>query len=295
MGRILATIILMVSLIATCSDSKGQWSEQMVDLASHSLHAVIDGHGSPTVVLDGGIGQLNEEYRELQNRIASTTSVMAYDRAGYGRSETGPLPRDSRSEAKELRALLASLEIQPPYILVGHSLGGLNAQVFAGLYPEEVAGLVLLDPPPLGFILGDEYKELATMATQMTDEWQGIADRAITSEEFEERKEAGLFQMLASEHREMFTGSARQASSITSFGDTPLVVIASGIPNPMFGDDAEPFQLYWAEQSKILTNKSNQGQFILVAASTHYLHVDAIDLVVEVISSMVESMKDPRQ
>jgi pimeloyl-ACP methyl ester carboxylesterase len=294
LAKSLAAVILLAPLVVSCSGSGGEPADRMINLGSHSLHAVVSCKGSPAVVFDGGIGAPCGEYRELQDRIAAATTVVTYERAGYGSSEVGPLPRDSRCEVEELRALLAELRIPRPYILVGHSLGGLNIQVYAGLHPEEVAGMVLLDPPPLRFILGEEYTELASMATQMTDEWQGVADRGLRSENEEERANAEFFQMLASEHREMFSSSAQQASSIASFGGIPLVVIASGVPNPRFGDVAESYQEFWAAQSEALAAKSSRGQFVFAETSTHRLHDDAADLVADRILSMVNSLRRSR-
>ena len=285
-------IVLAIFLVVSCANHGQSPVGHTINVGSHSLHAVIAGNGSPAVVFDGGIGASSEEYRDIQNRIAEKTTVVIYDRAGYGASEVGPLPRDSRSEVEELRAMLVELKISPPYILVGHSLGSLNVQVYAGLHSEEVAGMVLLDPPPLRFIQGKEYLELVSMAAQMTDEWQGIADSGLHSENRKERANAEFFQMLASEHREMFGRSAQQASSIVSFGNTPLVVIASGVPNPMFGDVAESYQKYWAAQSETLTAKSARGQFVFVDKSTHSLHRDAVDLVVTKILSLVNVPRD---
>ena len=151
--------------------------------------------------------------------------------------------------------------------------------------------MVLLDPPPLRFILGEEYTELASMAAQMTDEWQGVADRGLHSENGEEKANAEFFQMLASEHREMFNSSAQQASSIASFGDIPLVVVASGVPNPKFGDVAESYQEFWSAESEALSAKSSRGEFVFVETSTHRLHDDADDLVVDRILSMVDSLR----
>lgn len=295
LNKRLAAVILLALLVASCSGSRDELADRTINVGLHSLHAVIAGKGSPAVVFDGGIGASCEEYRELHDRIAETTTVVIYDHAGYGSSEVGPLPRDSRSEVEELRILLTELNIPHPFILVGHSLGGLNVEVYASLYPEEVAGMVLLDPPPLSFILGEEYTELASMAAKMTDEWQGIADSGLRSENLEEKTEAEFFQMLASEHREMFSSSAQQASSIDSFDGIPMVVIASGVPNPMFGNVAEPYQQYWAAQSKVLSTKSSRGQFVFAETSTHRLHEDAADLVTDSVLSMVNSLRESRQ
>jgi pimeloyl-ACP methyl ester carboxylesterase len=291
MSKGLTALALLAPLLLSCVGIEGQTADRMVDLGSHSLHAVVFGEGAPAVVIDGGIGVRCEEYRELQDRIAAATTVVAYDRAGYGSSQPGPLPRDSRSEIEELRSLLAELDIPRPYVLVGHSLGGLNAQVYAGAYPDEIAGMVLLDPPPLSFILGDEYAGLASMADQMTAEWQTIADSGLGSENAEERANAELFRMLASEHREMFDSSARQASGIASFGTIPLVVLASGIPNPMFGADADSYQAFWAAESKALARKSARGEYIFAERSTHQLHDDAEDTVVDAVLSMLSSLR----
>lgn len=279
--------VAALALVVSCSGAGDELANRSINIGSHSLHAVVAGRGSPVVVFDGGIGAGSEEYRELQDRIASTTTVVTYDRAGYGASDVGPLPRDSRSEVEELRTLLARLRVPGPYILVGHSLGGLNIQVYAHIYREEVAGMVLLDPPPLPFILGEEYTDLASLAVQMTDEWQAIADGGLGSESGEQKADVEFFQMLASEHRELFSSSAQQASSITSFGDVPLLVVASGIPNPMFGDAAESFQEFWAAQSQVLAAKSSRGEFVFAEKSTHKLHKDAEDLVADRILSMV--------
>lgn len=287
-----AAVLSCILPLVSCTVSEAGLGDRVVSVGSHSLHAVVVGEGAPAVVFDGGIAAPCGEYRELQDRIASTTTVVTYDRAGYGPSEAGPLPRDSRTEVDELRALLSGLGVPGPYVLVGHSLGGLNVEVYADLHPDEVAGMVLLDPPPLSFILQEDYTELASLATRMTEEWQGIADRGARSESEQERAQASFFRMLASEHREMFGASAQQAGSIRSFGNIPLVVAASGVPNPAFGEGAEAYQQYWAAQSRALAAKSSRGQFVFAEASTHRLHVDAADLVTDSILSMVRSLRE---
>jgi len=232
-----------------------------------------------------------ERLRPLQERIAKATLVCSYNRAGYGQSEAGPLPRHSGREAEELKALLDGASVTGPYVVVGHSLGALNVQVFAARHPKDVVGIVLLDPPPLSFIRGEEYTSLLAMAEGLTAEWQAIADSGAKSTDAQERTRASFFQMIASEHREMFGESAKLVSAISSFGQTPLLVMAAGTPNPIFGDVAEEYQRYWIDQSRALSHKSSLGEFVLVEDSTHHLHVDALELVAERILSVVYQVR----
>jgi pimeloyl-ACP methyl ester carboxylesterase len=259
----------------------------MISIGSHRLQTHMEGKGTPTVVIDAGFADQMDRWRALQQRIARVTRVLTYNRAGYGESEPGPLPRDSGREAEELKALLDSAMLPGPYVAVGHSLGALNMQVFAAKYPEEVVGIVLLDPPPLSFIRKREYTSLLGMADRMTAEWQAIADSGAESTDAQERRRAGFFQMIASEHRELFGESARLVSEISSFGHTPLLVMAAGKPNPAFGDVAEDYQRYWVGQSRALSQKSSRGRFVLAEESTHMLYADVPDLVVESILAIV--------
>lgn len=283
----LRVILLAFLLLASCADDELSQAGRMVDIGTHALHIRVLGEGAPAVVVDAGIAARSEEWYALQARLAEETLVFVYDRAGYGASEPGPLPRDSGRESEELRSLLQASAVEGSYVLVGHSLGGLNVQVFAARYPEDVAGIVLLDPPPLGWLLGESYSGLQAMAERMTDEWQAVAERGSESSDPEDRAESDFFRMIASEHREMLGESARLVAEIETFGDIPLVVIASGVPNPIFGDVAKEYQTYWADQSRALAAKSSRGEFLLAEDSTHRLHEEAADLVLESILSVV--------
>jgi pimeloyl-ACP methyl ester carboxylesterase len=104
------------------------------------------GSGSPTVILEAAADMMSADWGWVQPDIATRTRVCAYDRAGMGWSEAGPLPRDARHVAHELHTLLTKANIPRPYVLVGHSAGGLYVRLYAALYPTDVAGLVLVDP-----------------------------------------------------------------------------------------------------------------------------------------------------
>ncbi|HEX6536453.1 MAG TPA: alpha/beta fold hydrolase [Gemmatimonadaceae bacterium] len=118
----------------------------MVDVGGHRLRMVVAGRGTPTVVLEAGLGGGIGDWDEVLPGVARFTRVVAYDRAGYGGSDSVTGPRTARRVAAELHEALARADIRPPYVLVGHSLGGAFVRVYAAAYPGEVAGLVLVDP-----------------------------------------------------------------------------------------------------------------------------------------------------
>src|SRR5215210_2904828 len=117
----------------------------MVDVGGYSLHINCMGQGSPTVVLDAGSGAFSAQWVRVQQEVSDTTRVCAYDRAGMGLSEMGPAPRDAKQITSELHTLLSKAGIEGPYVLVGHSFGGMYMQTYAARYPDEVAGVVLVD------------------------------------------------------------------------------------------------------------------------------------------------------
>lgn len=118
---------------------------QMVDIGGYRLHLVSKGEGGPTVVFDAGLGCGSLHWSLVQPEVAKFTRAVAIDRAGNGWSDESPLDRTSENIVTEMHAALHKAGIQGPYILVGHSFGGLNVQLFASKYPDEVAGVVLVD------------------------------------------------------------------------------------------------------------------------------------------------------
>ena len=290
-ARKLAILATAIALFTSCKRESQGPSDRMIDLGTHRLQVRIEGEGNPVVVIDAGISDSLEKLKPLQERISRVTRVVTYNRAGYGQSGAGPLPRDAGREAEELKALLEKASVPAPYVLVGHSLGALNVQIFASRHPHDVAAMVLLDPPPLTFILGREYADLRGMADRMTAEWQSIADAAAGSADAGEKARSAFFRMIASEHREMFGETARLVDAIPTFGDISLAVVAAGKANPAFGPGAEEYQKYWIDQSRTLAGKSTKGQFVVAEGASHYLYLDAPDLVTEKILAMVSAAR----
>jgi pimeloyl-ACP methyl ester carboxylesterase len=166
------------------------------------LHCI--GSGSPTVVLEAGLGADTFAWRAVQPELGRTTRTCAYDRAGVGSSPAAPGVRDARDDIADLRRLLGRAHIDPPYVLVGHSYGGVLARVFAGLHPTQTAGLVLIDT--MG--RNGRRRQLAI--------WPPSQAREIR------RELAPVIDGV-----DLAAGEAL-ASRVTTLGDTPLAVITAG-------------------------------------------------------------------
>jgi pimeloyl-ACP methyl ester carboxylesterase len=152
---LLVVLIIVVGLVvmgalyqtlATARDARRYPpSGRLIDVGGYKLHLLCEGTGSPTVVLDAANQGTVSNWIWIQSELAAGTRVCAYDRAGLGWSDLAPETQDATANAQALHVLLERAGESPPYVLVGHSLGGLYARMFAELYKEEVAGLVLIE------------------------------------------------------------------------------------------------------------------------------------------------------
>jgi pimeloyl-ACP methyl ester carboxylesterase len=263
---------------------------RLVSVGEHSLHIRTFGYGSPAVVIESGIGDAASVWQPVIDRLRGETRVVMYDRAGYGQSEPGPMPRSADRVAGELTRLLVNTPVEPPYVVVGHSLGAIFALLYTSEHPNLVAGLVLLDPPPLGFIKGERFPELLVMAEQMT---AGFRRDAETAREAGEERQAIFLETVASEHEQMFESGWSWIESVRSLDDKPLVVVASGVPNPEFGASAEAFQRFWRTESEALTRLSSRSRFVFVEDSTHDLPGNATAEVVDAVLWCIEASQNP--
>jgi len=120
--------------LSACNTESNREMDENVSIGTHSLHIRCIGQDSPTVVIDTGLGDTLERWDAFQSQVVQFAHVCTYDRAGYGSSDTGPLSRHSQRLADELQQLLENADIRGPYVLLGHSLGGLTMQAFPELY-----------------------------------------------------------------------------------------------------------------------------------------------------------------
>jgi pimeloyl-ACP methyl ester carboxylesterase len=140
------TVVAFVLALLTSAALSDTVSPELVQVGNLRVETKVEGTGNPAVIFEGGFTGGLFLWGPVQSQIAKRTLTLSYERAGLGRSDPGPNPRSAEQIARDLHALLAAKALAPPYILVGHSAGGLFVRVFAHLYPKEIAGLVLVDP-----------------------------------------------------------------------------------------------------------------------------------------------------
>jgi pimeloyl-ACP methyl ester carboxylesterase len=150
--RYLVTLCLLACVYSSLFAQKKRTAtgnaetQRYVDVGGHKLWLKMAGSGTPTVVLDYGLGGNIQTWDNVFPEVARFARVVAYDRTGYGKSEPAPEPRSFERIAIDLHSMLHAAHVEPPYVLVGHSLGGANIRAFAKLFKDEVAGLVFVDP-----------------------------------------------------------------------------------------------------------------------------------------------------
>ena len=145
MNRQFSVALVMLCAIALLLPTRSQTFTR-VAVEGRAMRMLVSGTGASTVVFENGLGPPLEMWGKVQPHVSRFARTATYDRAGVGLSEDGPSPRDGQQIARELRAVLRAAGLPPPYVLVGASLGGLYIRVFAGTYPEDVSGMVLVDP-----------------------------------------------------------------------------------------------------------------------------------------------------
>ena len=265
----------------------------LVNVGGHRLHLDVQGDdwGRPTVVLEAGMGSFSPNWHWVQRELAATTRVVAYDRAGLGWSDPSPRPRDAGTIADELHAALAAAGVTGPYVLAGHSFGGLPVRAFADRHPDEVVGLVLVDAShpdqwarwPTAHaerILATAQRVTAALAwiglLRVIDVSAPIATGLPTRQVAELRARSALPRTSVTEARQVAAwGTSRiQVNAARPLGDLPLVVL-SVTEQPRGGETLTQLQ---AELPALSTNSSHRtiqgaGHESLVAAYDHAQHV----------------------
>lgn len=244
----------------------------MVDVGGYALFLEIAGTGSPTVVLDAGLGSAHTTWEPIWPALCATTRCCRYDRAGIGRSDPGPLPRTSQQIVTELHRLVHAAAIPGPYLLVGQSFGCHAMRLFAHRYPAEVAGLVLIDP-------ATEDAPQTIQALVAPEVWAALVadEQAYLQGPDVHPEEVTLDQ------------SGDQVRAASDFGDLPLLLLSAGkldLP-PDMPYDAQA--LLWDLHARIAQSSTRARHERLDGG--HLLHHDQPAAVVAAIVEFIELLR----
>ena len=255
-----------------CVVPTGDWWElsEKTRVGSQRLYIHCQGVGTPTVILEAGFGNIGSTWSAVQPGVARRTRVCSYDRAGLGRSDRGSEVENSLEAVSQLHTLLDSAGIEGPYVLVGHSLGGEYMRQFADRYPDEAAGLVLVE-------------------SSHPDQWRRQA--AVIPPPSPDDGESVKF------YRDWFTSAIPDPTldlslyRAGSLGDMPLVVLTA--PNKTRADDLPSelnaaFNRVWVELQEELASLSSNSSHILAQESGHFIQQDQPQLVIDAILQVIK-------
>jgi pimeloyl-ACP methyl ester carboxylesterase len=248
------------------------------DVGGRRLFLRCTGHGSPTVVFEGG---LTTDWYELQNRVAPFTRVCSYDHPGgpRSRSDPAPTPRTARDFVADLHTLLRVAHVPGPYVLAGHSNGGLFTLLYASTYPRQVAGLVLIDAVHPATI----KRRLAMLKPILSpEEWQAARQLMI----------AVPPRLIDPEQVDIWTSErqTRRALRRSPIRPMPLVVLAHGHPDPdtPFVELEEPF---WRQLQRELAHLVPGGRLVVATESGHDIQHEQPELVLDAIRDVVLAVR----
>ena len=204
---------------------------QLIDVGGHRLHLNCAGSGTPTVILESGLGETAAYWARISTAVAHDTQVCVYDRAGRGWSDPVSAPQDGVAVATDLQILLDRWHVPGPFVLVGHSTGAQYVRIFTGRYPEQVAGMVLLDGQPAEALerlptfpaFYDGFRRVSALLPSVARLGVGrlVYDASVGSLPANARS-------LRDEFAELPTSLA-QARSFQSLGARPLVVVTAAV------------------------------------------------------------------
>jgi pimeloyl-ACP methyl ester carboxylesterase len=273
----------------------------LYDVGGHRLHIECAGTGSPTVVLQNGLGEMSASWSRITTQVSRTTRVCAYDRAGQGWSDDVDAPQDGVTIADDLHTLLERAGETGPYLIVGHSAGGPYSMIYADRYPDDVAGMVLLDS-----MSPDAFTDLPGFATEQSMMRRGLgvlpsltrlgAGRILPTSAWSSLPEPAASQVQAfaassrgmrsiRDEQSMYPEVFTQAKALTSLDAKPLVVL---IATESIDQHHE-----WVDLQERLADLSTNGRHRIVDATHAGLVDDATSSTasVQAITDVVQSIR----
>ncbi|MFN2602218.1 MAG: alpha/beta fold hydrolase [Gemmatimonadaceae bacterium] len=291
---------------------------QSIDIGGRSLNIFCSGSGSPAVIFDSGAGSSGYVWSDIQPEVASLTRACWFDRAGLGWSDDGPYPRSGSNMSRDLHTLLQRAGVPPPYVLVGHSLGGLNVRVYNGMYPRDVAGAVLVDAAHEDeprrapkFMLGKTAPRFlwhpiwtAAHTARFVGLMRLMSPRAQLPDDPKQRTREQIVEALRLQPKTFATLADpttperyNEAVRAGGFGDKPLIVLTRGKidtpanPSDMDRQYAAYTQVWMHEIQPKLARLSTRGRQIIVEKSGHDIPDEAPETIIAAVREILDDIK----
>jgi pimeloyl-ACP methyl ester carboxylesterase len=287
---------------------------KLYEVDGYKMHLYCTGEGSPTLILDAGLGNDSLIWANVQPELSKITEVCSYDRAGFGWSEPRPKPRDAKRLTDELHGLLAAAGVTGPIILMGHSISGLYIRDYATRYPQNVSGLVFVDgstplqndrfPAEMQLAEKNESVELRKL------EWLsvlGIRREMGGCAPEEEGFSKSAAKMIAEDEcrTSVLVAAAQELSSVPQsgeetihsgpFGDLPILIFSQDLnqpPLPGFSAEAgKSLSKTWNEMQEDFKNLSTRSRRIIAKGSTHYVQVDRVSLLNGEVTNFIKQIR----
>lgn len=320
----MAAFLLWGSAKAAAYPTAYSWSDyarphQLVDIGGRKLNLFCIGSGTPTVIFDGGLGDDITTWRNVHSEIARKTRACAYDRAGYGFSDPGPLPRSASALSDDLYRLIRAAHLKPPFVMVGGSIAGLHTRLFVDRHLREIAGVVLVDP---SFEHQVAECEKATPAFRVFAEQQLATYRScivglskgtpaagsqlwkdcigdpepdlppIVTKALVARTTSDFYRMALSEVVEFEGESSDEIdASRSSWGDFPLIVLTAGDTGVPDHDQAIRNGV-WNDAHNRIAKLSSRGVNRVVPEATHHIQNSRPDAVISAVNEVVDEWRD---
>lgn len=327
LGRIFLALVALIVLFVSTALVAGAYSKrdfaenyppigQMVDVGDYRLHLYCTGEtqpGEPTVIVEAGSGSVGLMWALVQDEVSKSARICTYDRAGLGWSDPSPKPRTADVITDELHTLLGNAGIEAPYILVGHSLGGIFVREYQYKYPDEVAGIILVDSGDGELATYMEGTAYMQMMTQFIGASKTLSDTGLIkvvtgvsalspSEPMYQTLPASVPETIQAMMVKTTEAGAVEVAALpiiweenrahqSSLGDLPLTVIVHGYCNSCSKDpvELEKEEAGWLEMQKYLASLSFNSELIIASPQTgHDVQVDEPSLVVEAIQNMIK-------
>jgi pimeloyl-ACP methyl ester carboxylesterase len=291
---------------------------RLIDIGGRRLNLLCLGSGTPTVILDGGLGDDITAWRKVHAELARTTRVCAYDRAGYGFSDPGPLPRSASALSDDLQRLISAAHLKAPYVIVGGSIAGLHTRLFVDRHLKDVAGAVLVDPSFEHQVARYEdatpayrasaEQQLVTYQTCITGLRNGTPPQssklwkecvgepepdlpAKVTDALVARITPDFYRSALSEVSEFEGESSDEVdASRRSWGNLPLIVLTAGDTGPPDHDQAIRNRL-WMEAHDRIAALSTRGVHRIVSNATHHIQLSQPDAVIAAVHEVIAAAR----